>query len=103
VRTPTGDATPLDVLTELSTALTARGLRVEVDRKIWSVTAQNPAAKDLRQVVRLGGKDGEPTWFWEWSGPHRDSPPEFEPMCPAHAIAEATERVTRVLAVRGRE
>jgi hypothetical protein len=69
MRTPTGDATPLDVLTELSTALTARGLRVEVDRKIWSVTAQNPAAKDLRQVVRLGGKDGEPTWFWEWSGP----------------------------------
>lgn len=105
MQTPTGEPTatrePVELLDELNTTLTARGFRVEVDRKLWAVTVQNPAAKDLKQVVRLGGNDGQPYWFWEWSGPERDSPPEFEPMCPAHAVAEAAERVTRVLAASG--
>lgn len=99
----TTSRSPVTLLEELKNALTARGLTVTVDQRLWAVNVQNPAAADLKQVVRLGGRDGEPYWFWEWSGPGRTDPPEYEPMCRAHAVAEATERVTRVLAVAAAE
>jgi hypothetical protein len=70
---PTGETaatrTPEELLTELDRLLTERGFTVTVDPKRWGVTVQNPAASDLKQVVRIGGNNGAPWWFWEWSGP----------------------------------
>jgi hypothetical protein len=40
-------------------------------------------------------------WSWHWSGPARGGSGEYERLCPASAIAEATERISRVLALRG--
>ncbi|WP_329245742.1 hypothetical protein OG417_50295 [Actinoallomurus sp. NBC_01490] len=39
-------------------------------------------------------------WYWEWSGPDRNEPGEYELLCPGGAITQASERITRVLALR---
>src|SRR5690348_15001967 len=74
----------------LATALAARGLRARVSRGAW-VLATNPAgdppdgdhrakilSPGLRQAVMCGADgDGRLMWFWQWSGPTRESPPEY--------------------------
>jgi hypothetical protein len=107
-------------LRDLSASLTTRGFKVIVEEKRWSVVAVNEAAAPedphdplalaygsakLVQRVRLAPHphNGTLYWFWQWSGETREAPPEYQPLCPAHAIAEATERIFRVLALVGRE
>ncbi|GAA4634143.1 hypothetical protein GCM10023196_074510 [Actinoallomurus vinaceus] len=94
----------------LADALTARGLRARVTRGAW-VLASNPAGDPpdsdrhakainpgLRQTVMCGtGGDGRLMWFWQWSGPTRESPPEYEPLCAADDIAQAADKIARVL------
>jgi hypothetical protein len=100
-------------LTErLADALTARGLHARVARGA-RVLASNPAgdppdgdhraaalSPGLRQTVVCGAdRDGRLLWFWQWSGPTRESPPEYEPLCPADDISHAADRIARVLRV----
>lgn len=103
-------------LRELGMALAARGLdvRLEVDR--WCLTAINkaPAPDDptdplavafgpikLVQRVHLAVDDeGALCWYWQWSGPTRESAGEYELLGAAAAIHEAAERIARVLALR---
>jgi hypothetical protein len=96
----------------LATALAARGLRARVSRGAW-VLASNPAGDPpdgdhhakalnpgLRQTVMCGADgDGRLLWFWQWSGPTRESPPEYEPLCAAEDISQAAEKIARVLRV----
>ena len=84
-------ATPEDLLHGLDLTLMDPGFTVEVDERLWAVDVRNPQASHLRQVLRLGGKDGEPYWFWERSGPHRHSPARYEPVCPARVPATRRE------------
>lgn len=54
----------------------------------------------LRQEVACRpGEAGVLWWFWVWSGPTRQSPPEYEPLCPADQVERAAEWIARVLAV----
>jgi hypothetical protein len=92
--------------------LTARGLRARIARGAW-VLASNPAGDPpdgdhrakilnpgLRQTVMCGaGGDGGLMWFWQWSGPTRESPPEYEPLCAADDISQAADKIARVLRV----
>lgn len=105
-------------LRELATVLTARGLavRVEPEHGLLVVRNESTAPDDpsdplavaygsahLTQRVRIAcGSDGALTWYWQWSGATRDAPPEYERLCPAGAIAEASERITRVVALAAR-
>ena len=96
----------------LATALAARGLRARVSRGTW-VLASNPAGDPpdgdhdakvlnpgLRQTVMCGADgDGRLMWFWQWSGPTRESPPEYEPLCAADDIAQAADKIARVLRI----
>lgn len=120
---PTVRALAHRLLNELATSLTARGFRVVVEPHHWTLIAVNevtpeppppgyrpepldlafqPARLVQRVTLALTAED-HPTapralyWHWQWAGPTRDAPPEYEPMCPADAIAEASERLTRVL------
>lgn len=45
--------------------------------------------------------DGRLMWFWQWSGPTRESPPEYEPLGPADDIGHAAEMIARVLRITG--
>jgi hypothetical protein len=102
-------------LRELGMTLAARGFKVIVDADRWCVTAVNKAAAaddpsplavaygpfKLVQSVYLAVDDtGVLCWYWQWSGPMRGGPGEYERLCPAAAIAEATERISRVLSLR---
>jgi hypothetical protein len=112
---PTTVALATRLLHQLGIALTDRDLRVRVQSHDWSVVATNeaPTTPDgppdplaaaygpvkLTQRVTLAlNARGHLWWHWQWSGPTRGAPPEYQPLCLAQAIAEATERVTRVLA-----
>ncbi|GAA0368445.1 hypothetical protein NE235_03940 [Actinoallomurus spadix] len=116
---PTGPVTPASVdartaqLTgRLADALTARGLRARVAQGA-RVLASNPAGEPpdddhhakilspgLRQTVVCGAdRDGRLLWFWQWSGPTRESPPEYEPLCAADEISHAADRIAGVLRV----
>jgi len=54
----------------------------------------------LRQEVRCGRRaDGALWWFWAWSGPTRQSPPDLEPLCPIDEPEKAADRIAKVLAV----
>jgi hypothetical protein len=97
-------------LQDLATVLTARGLTVRVHDRAGVLMARNEAAggddpvgramnPGLTQIVALSNDSGSLAWYWQWTGPTRDAPPEYELLCPADAIAEAGERVARVLAV----
>jgi hypothetical protein len=112
------------LLRDLAKSLDARGFTVRLDLDNWTLVARNeaPAADDdtrtdgrpdplavaygqvkLTQCVTLALTDaGDLYWHWQWSGPERGSPPEYQPMCPAADIADATERISRVLALAGR-
>jgi hypothetical protein len=109
------------LLRELATSLSVREFTVRIEPANWSLVAKNELSADadtdgppdplarafgpvrLTQRVQLATNDhGDLFWYWQWSGPDREAPPEYQPMCPAHAIAEATERISRVLALAGR-
>jgi hypothetical protein len=116
--------TALQALRDLAKSLDARGFTVRLDPDNWTLVARNDAATadddtrtngrpdplavafgqvKLTQRVTLALTDeGDLYWHWQWSGPERGSPPEYQPMCPAAAIADATERISRVLALAGR-
>jgi hypothetical protein len=97
-------------LRDLATVLAARGLTVRVQERAGILVARNEAARGddpvgramnpgLTQIVALSNDSGTLYWYWQWSGPTRDAPPEYELLAPADAIAEVGERVARVLAV----
>jgi len=48
------------------------------------------------------GADGRLWWYWVWSGPTRDSAPDFEPLCPAQQTGLAATRIVCVLSLRQR-
>jgi hypothetical protein len=61
---------------------------------------ENPNTEDGHGArSRLSLHEGALTWFWQWSGPTRDAPPEYELLGPADATAEAGERICRVLSL----
>ena len=102
-------------LHELEAMLAARGFAVRVEEGHWSLVAKNEAASaddphdplamalgpvSLSQRVRLAPDDtGALCWFWAWT--HRGAPVEYEYLAPAAAVAEAAERISRVLALAG--
>lgn len=121
-RTATHDATKdvaMERLRDLTTALTARGFTVRPEPDHWSLVAVNKAAEPddpsdplaiaygpvkLVQRVALATDDtGALCWWWQWSGPTRDAPGEYELLGPAAGVAEATERISRVLALAGHQ
>jgi hypothetical protein len=103
-------------LRELGMRLAARGFKVIVDADRWCLTVVNRAAAPddpsdplaiaygplkLVQSVYLAVDDtGDLCWYWQWSGPTRGGSGEYERLCPAAATAEATERISRVPALR---
>jgi hypothetical protein len=103
-------------LRELGIRLAACGFKVIVDADRWCLTAVNKAAapddpsapfataygpiKLVQSVYLAVDETGAPCWYWQWSGPTRGGPGEYQRLCPAAAIAEATERIARVLALR---
>jgi hypothetical protein len=96
--------------------LKARGFKVIVDADRWCLTAVNRAAapddpsdplaiaygpvKLVQSVYLAVDETGAPCWYWQWSGPSRGDPGDYERLGPAAAIAEAIERIARVLALR---
>lgn len=105
-------------LRDLETALTARGFAVRIEEKFWSLVAKNEAAEpddphnplrraygvSLSQRVALApDDDGGLCWWWQWSGATRDAAPEYQLLGPADGIADACERITRVLALAGQQ
>jgi hypothetical protein len=103
-------------LRELGMTLAARGFKVIVDADRWCLTAVNkvvapddpsdPIAiafgpvKLVQSVYLAVDETGALCWYWQWSGPTRGGPGEYERLGPAAAIAETTERIARVLALR---
>jgi hypothetical protein len=100
-------------LAALAAALRARNLKITVQGGDC-ITVRNPAGdpdeSDLQgQAMSPGlsqkiayqphGADGGLWWFWAWSGPERDSPPELEPLCPIGDTETLADRIARVLAV----
>jgi hypothetical protein len=113
------DATPEIVvlyLEALAAALVERGLVAEVfgSRMVWAKNgaADPPAGGDplalmmmspgLRQTVVCQRDDSDRlAWFWVWSGPTRDAPPEHEYLGPAEYVDQAADRIARVLCLEG--
>ena len=117
--------TALLALRDLARSLNARGLTVRLDPDNWTLIARNEAATTDDEDAQTNGRpdplaiaygpvkltqrvtlaltdEGDLYWHWQWSGPERNSPPEYQPMCPAASIADAAERISRVLALAGR-
>jgi hypothetical protein len=106
-------------LRDLEVVLVARGLSVTVEEGYGSLVAANTAAgpndpkdplaiaygpaKLMQRVVLARDEQDALYWYWQWSGPTRDAPPEYERLAPVAAIAETAERITRVLALAGQQ
>lgn len=92
-------------LRDLADALVDRGLTVMLEDREELLTVRNgastaddPTSPGVSQVVSLRMTRNESlSWFWWWPGPHRDAPPEFEPLCPAADIEQAATRIVAVL------
>lgn len=110
-----GDQDSTQYVNALGEELIRRGFTVTT-RAGQMVSARNGAADPppgdslaralsggLMQPVVCGPREGgrELWWFWVWSGPTRDAPPEYEALCPAAQIETAAEKISRVLAVPG--
>jgi hypothetical protein len=115
------DVTPEVVsllLDALAIALAQRGLVAEsfTTRMVraWMVWAKNGAADPpggdprammspgLRQTVVCQPDDeGRLSWFWVWSGPTSEAPPELEYLGPAEYIAATADRIAHVLRLDG--
>lgn len=96
----------------LVVALTHRGLTAEA-RADATVVAKNSAADPqeddplalispgLRQTVACQADEaGQLSWFWAWSGPTPDAPPELEYLGPAGYIGETADRIANVLRLK---
>ncbi|GAA0287127.1 hypothetical protein GCM10009527_098120 [Actinomadura nitritigenes] len=92
--------------------LAARGLGAVVLAhgavRVWNPAGEADASDKLgqamspglRQELQCGRRaDGVLWWFWVWSGPTRQSPPDLEPLCPIGDAETAAARVDKVLAV----
>jgi hypothetical protein len=110
-----GDQDSTKYVNALGEELIRRGFTVTT-RAGGMVSARNGAADPpsgdslaramsagLIQPVMCGPREGdrELWWFWVWSGPTRDAPPDYEALCPADQIETAAEKIARVLAVPG--
>lgn len=103
-------------LRDLTAALTARGFAVRPEPARWSLVAVNRAAepddptdplavaygsaKLVQRVALAADATGALCWYWQWSGPTRDAPGEYEAMCAADDVDEVARRVSNVLALR---
>lgn len=92
--------------------LSARGLGAVVlghgAVRVWNPAGEADASDKrgqamspgLRQELQCGRRaDGGLWWFWVWSGPTRQSPPDLEPLCPIEDAETAAARIEKVLAV----
>jgi hypothetical protein len=108
-----GDAAELSFLDALAAELSEQGLEAVILRG-GLLTVRNPAADPqetgvttkmmnhgMSQTVACRrGAGGRLWWYWVWSGPARDSAPDFEPLCPAQQTGLAAARIARVLSLR---
>ncbi|GAA2456919.1 hypothetical protein GCM10010191_90580 [Actinomadura vinacea] len=112
VEAPVPDGAWYPAARALTTRLKASGLAVVVlgygAVRVWNPAgAPDPDDKrgqlmshGLQQEVRCGRRaDGRLWWFWVWSGPTRDAPPELEPLCPLEDVEMAAGLIVKVLAV----
>lgn len=95
----------------LVAALTQRGLVAEASADAMVVAKNSAADPDeddplalispgLRQTITCQADEtGQLSWFWAWSGPTPDAPPELEYLGPAGYIGETADRIARVLRV----
>jgi hypothetical protein len=93
-------------------ALTQRGLAAEpcATAMVWAKNiSADPQADDpralmspgLRQTVACRPDDaGQLSWFWVWSGPTQDAPPELEYLGPAGYIGDTADRIANVLRLK---
>jgi hypothetical protein len=114
--TNTADANEVakGLILRLVPLLVRQGLQVVAERN-GTIEVRNPSGNrttdplgqrlnpGMRQHIAIGDRDrdGVLTWFWVWSGPTRDAPPEYEAMCPADDLDEVARRLANVLAVAG--
>lgn len=93
-------------------ALAQRGLAAE-PREDAMVIAKNSAADPqeddtrflmspgLCQTVACRADDaGQLSWFWAWSEPTQDAPPELEYLGPAGHIGDTADRIANVLRLK---
>jgi hypothetical protein len=97
-------AEAIDRLRELETALIAHGFTVEVEAKLWALTVTtraellSPARSQRVQVAT----DGTAALSWYLVSPGSEEHlVQCERLCPAAAIAEATERIAHELRTGG--
>jgi hypothetical protein len=76
------------------------GLLTSADPQETNVAAKTMNHRMTQTVACRRGTDGRLWWYWVWSGPTRDSAPDFEPLCPAQQIGLAATRIARVLSLR---
>lgn len=111
---PGSDVTPEVIalcVEALVVALTQRGLYAEACAGSMVVAKNSAADPDednplalispgMRQtVICQADETGQLSWFWAWSGPAPDAPPELEYFGPAGYIGETADRIARVLRV----
>ncbi|MFB9830950.1 hypothetical protein [Actinoallomurus acaciae] len=92
-------------------ALTQRGLYAHACAGSMVVAKNSAADPDeddplalispgMRQTVTCQADEtGQLSWFWAWSGPTPDAPPELEYLGPAGHIGETADRIANVLRV----
>jgi hypothetical protein len=84
----------------LGPLLERRGLDLVVGRD-GVVEARKSGDARTRQSLVLRRHQGDLWWHWQWPGPTREAPPEYEPMVPAEEVDEAVRRIANVLHVAG--
>lgn len=93
---------PIDIVKtaalRLAPLLIREGLNVTVS-SAGVVEVRNPRDARMRQPLVLREHQGALWWHWQWSGPTRDAPPEYEPMVPVDNVDEAARRIANVLDV----
>lgn len=93
-------------------ALAQRGLTAEPFADAMVVaknSAADPREDDPRALISPGLRQtvacrvdeaGQLSWFWAWSGPTPDAPPELEYLGPAGYIGETADRIANVLRLK---
>jgi hypothetical protein len=100
VHAQTNPSPPVDtvrgLVLKLAPLLLREGLNVAV-RRDGVVEVGNPGDTRMTQPIVVREHQGAWWWHWQWSGPSRDAPPEYEPMVPADDVDEAARRLANVL------
>ncbi|GAA4638830.1 hypothetical protein GCM10023196_098110 [Actinoallomurus vinaceus] len=98
----TGTSPSIDIVRglvlKLAPLLRRDGLNVAVHRD-GVVEVRNPGDTRMTQPIVVREHQGAWWWHWQWSGPSRDAPPEYEPMVPVDDVEEAARRLANVLHV----